>query len=131
MAESSTIAIAHNAPFTMEWIMRIAAIGILVSGAVSFSLLPRRPQHVRPWTWLVLILQWALLPVTFILFGALPAMMRRRVWRWASIWGSMLRKRVGKMAMDPRLFVVLTLSNHATCFARNIAGLGDTDESNV
>ena len=40
MAESSTIAIAHNAPFTMEWIMRIAAIGILVSGAVSFSLLP-------------------------------------------------------------------------------------------
>ncbi len=73
MAEGSTTALAYNAPFTLEWIMRVAAVGILASGAVSFSLLPRRPERVKPWTWLVLILQWALLPITFILFGAFPA----------------------------------------------------------
>lgn len=73
LAANSPIVIAHNAPFTLEWIMRVAALGILFSGALSFSLLPRRPNRVKRWTWLVLIAQWALLPVTFILFGAIPA----------------------------------------------------------
>lgn len=73
MAKHSSVAIAHNAPFTLEWIMRVAALGILFSGALSFSLLPRRPKPVKKYTWLIMIAQWALLPVTFILFGAIPA----------------------------------------------------------
>lgn len=73
VAESSTEALVHNAPFTLEWIMRVAAFGILFSGLLSFSLLPPRPKHVGKHTWLILFLQWAMLPVTFILFGALPA----------------------------------------------------------
>ncbi|PIR48062.1 hypothetical protein COV06_01540 [Candidatus Uhrbacteria bacterium CG10_big_fil_rev_8_21_14_0_10_50_16] len=73
LAKNSSDAIAHNAPFTLEWIMRVAAMGILFSGALSFSLLPRRPKQVKSWTWLILIAQWVLLPVTFILFGAIPA----------------------------------------------------------
>lgn len=72
-AKNNVDAIAHNAPFTLEWIMRIAALGILFSGALSFSLLPRRPKKVKKWTWLILILQWLLLPITFVLFGSIPA----------------------------------------------------------
>lgn len=73
VARSSEVAVAHNAPFTLQWIMLIAASGILFSGLVSFTLLPRRPGSVRRWRWLILILQWALLPITFIIFGAFPA----------------------------------------------------------
>jgi hypothetical protein len=35
--------------------------------------LPARPKSVGKWAWLVMVAQWALLPVTFILFGAFPA----------------------------------------------------------
>ena len=73
LAKSNASAIAHNAPFTLEWIMRIAALGILFSGALSFSLLPARPKQVTPWTWLMMLAQWLLLPVTFVLFGAFPS----------------------------------------------------------
>jgi len=73
VAKSSSEAIVHNAPYTLEWIMRVAALGILFSGLLSFSLLPRRPESVKKSTWIVLFLQWALLPVTFIIFGAFPS----------------------------------------------------------
>ena len=48
--------------------------GVFVTGALSLFLLPPRPQRTRPWTWLVMVGQWALLPVTFIVFGAMPAL---------------------------------------------------------
>ena len=66
-------ALVQAAPFTLEWIMRLAMIGVLASGILSLTLLPPRPKTVRSWTWLVMIGQWILLPVTFIIFGALPA----------------------------------------------------------
>lgn len=67
-------ALVVNSPFTLEVMMRAATFGVFVTGALSFFLMPPRPKGVKPWTWLVLIGQWLLLPVTFILFGALPAM---------------------------------------------------------
>ncbi len=73
IAKHSADALVHNAPFTLEWIMRIAALGILFSGLLSFSLLPPRPKTVKKYTWIILFLQWALLPITFVVFGALPA----------------------------------------------------------
>lgn len=66
-------ALVHNAPFTLEWLMRISAVGIIVSGVVAFSLLPPRPQSFAKWRWIVLVLQWVLLPVTFVIFGAFPS----------------------------------------------------------
>jgi hypothetical protein len=63
----------QNTPHTLEWLMRFSMAGILFSGLISFTLLPPRPKHRSRWFWLVLVVQWALLPVTFIVFGALPA----------------------------------------------------------
>lgn len=60
-------------PFTLEWIMRLAMIGVFASGLLSMTMLPERPAHVKKGTWLVMILQWALLPITFVIFGSLPA----------------------------------------------------------
>jgi len=66
-------AFVQAAPFTLEWLMRLAMGGAFVSGTLSLTLLPPRPASVKKWTWLVMVAQWALLPFTFILFGAFPA----------------------------------------------------------
>lgn len=67
-------AIFQNTPFTLQWLMRFAMIGALVSVALAMNLLPPRPAHVpRYHTIVVLFLQWLLLPVTSVLFGAFPA----------------------------------------------------------
>jgi len=73
LASSESNALVQAAPFTLEWLMRLAMIGVFVSGTLSLTLLPPRPASIKRRTWLVMIGQWVLLPVTFILFGALPA----------------------------------------------------------
>lgn len=67
-------AVFQNTPFTLQWLMRFAMVGVFVSAGLAFTLLPPRPAHVpRRQTIVVTILQWVLLPVTFVLFGAIPA----------------------------------------------------------
>lgn len=70
---ASVSALVQNAPFTLEWLMRFAMGGIFVSGILSMTFLPPRPSQVKWHTWIVMVLQWALLPITFIVFGAIPA----------------------------------------------------------
>ncbi len=72
-AKGQTNAIVQAAPFTLEQVMQWAMIGILISAVLALTLLPRRPSRVRKHTWLVMIAQWALLPITFIVFGSFPA----------------------------------------------------------
>lgn len=66
-------ALVQAAPFTLEILMRGAMLGVLASAALSLVLLPPRPKTSRFSAWFVMLLQWILLPVTFVLFGALPA----------------------------------------------------------
>lgn len=63
-----------NSPYTLEFMMRGATSAVFVTGALSFFLLPPRPSKSPRWNWLYMFVQWLLLPVTFILFGALPAL---------------------------------------------------------
>lgn len=67
-------AVFQNTPFTLQWLMRFAMVGVFLSAALALTILPRRPKHV-PWTQslVVGIFQWLLLPVTFVVFGAFPA----------------------------------------------------------
>lgn len=66
-------ALIQAAPFTLQNIMQLAMAGVFVSAILSLMLLPPRPATVKGWAWLTMVAQWLLLPVTFILFGALPA----------------------------------------------------------
>ena len=67
-------AIFQNTPFTLEFLMRFAMVGVFVSVGLAFTLLPPRPAHInRAQTVVVTVLQWVLLPVTFVIFGAFPA----------------------------------------------------------
>ncbi len=67
-------ALVANSPFTLEFMMRGATLGVFVTGALSFMFLPPRPAHISRGQWIMMFLQWLLLPVTFMLFGAFPAL---------------------------------------------------------
>lgn len=73
VAKGETNALIQAAPFTLEQIMQWAMIGIFISAVMSLMILPRRPQDVRKHTWAIMLLQWFLLPITFIVFGSFPA----------------------------------------------------------
>lgn len=67
------MAFVQNTPFTLQYIMTIAMVGTVIAMTLATRMLPRRPQTKRRWNWLIMILQWALTPITFIVFGSIPA----------------------------------------------------------
>lgn len=73
-ASQSSIALVANAPFTLERMMQFATVGMFVSGGMSFLFLPKRPKDFPWYRWLVMLVQWMVLPVTFIVFSSLPAL---------------------------------------------------------
>ncbi|MFA6429551.1 MAG: hypothetical protein WCV84_03580 [Patescibacteria group bacterium] len=69
-----SFALFQNTPFTLQWLMRFAMIGLFLSAALAMALLPPRPQRLpRSIAYGIMLLQWALLPVTCILLGSVPA----------------------------------------------------------
>ncbi len=73
--EFREFAVFQNTPFTLERLMQFAAVGAFISAGLSLALLPPRPSHVsRGMTPVVVVFQWLLLPFTFVLFGAVPAL---------------------------------------------------------
>jgi cellulose synthase/poly-beta-1,6-N-acetylglucosamine synthase-like glycosyltransferase len=66
-------ALIQNAPRTLDVILTLAMIGVFSSAILSLPLLPERPPKRSPWSWIVMFLQWGLLPFTFVIFGAIPA----------------------------------------------------------
>lgn len=82
-----TSILVQNAPFTLEWLMRLAMIGVLASAALSLSLLPHPPVTHHRFHWLWMLVQWALLPVTFIIFGSFPAIDAQTRLMWGKYLG--------------------------------------------
>ena len=73
IAGQNPSAVVQAAPATLEFIMRIATLGVFVSAIYSMTLLPGRPVGRGVFSWLVMLVQWALLPITFVIFGAFPS----------------------------------------------------------
>lgn len=63
----------QTTPFMLQWLMRAAMIGMIVSALLATKLLPPRPREVPFWRGWHILWQWLLLPVTLIIFGSLPA----------------------------------------------------------
>jgi len=67
------MAFVQNTPFTLQYIMTLAMVGTILAMILATRMLPPRPHAKKKWNWLVMILQWVLTPVTFIVFGSIPA----------------------------------------------------------
>ncbi|MBI5732020.1 MAG: hypothetical protein HY982_01530 [Candidatus Magasanikbacteria bacterium] len=66
--------LSYNLPSITRWIMTLAMVGIVSSAILSIILLPPKPRWFKPWHYLLYFLQWILMPLTLIIFGALPAL---------------------------------------------------------
>lgn len=64
---------AHQLPTTVSFLQQVAMVGIAISIFSSFKILPPRPERYRRRRTFGMVLQWALMPVTTILYGSLSA----------------------------------------------------------
>lgn len=66
--------LSYSLPQMTKWIMNLTSIGIISSAILSMALLPPKPQWFRFWHYGLYLIQWALMPLTLIIFGAFPAL---------------------------------------------------------
>ncbi len=66
--------LSYNLPSITRSILLFSTIGIASSAILSIVLLPPKPEKIRWKDYVLYIVQWALLPITLIIFGAFPAL---------------------------------------------------------
>ena len=65
--------LSYNLPQITQNVIGLSSLGILFSAILGVILLPPKPEWFKRRHYLYYLLQWALLPVTMILLGSLPA----------------------------------------------------------
>lgn len=70
---NSTV-LSYNLPRTTRTIMTIAMMGLMLSAFYTLRLLPLRPEKYKKRKYVFMVLQWILVPVVTIIFGAIPAL---------------------------------------------------------
>jgi hypothetical protein len=66
--------LSYSLPRITRWIMSLASVGIVSSAILSVVLLPPKPRGTRWYDYAAYFLQWILMPVTLIVFGAFPGL---------------------------------------------------------
>ena len=66
--------LSYNLPNITRDIITISMVGIASSAILSVLLLPKRPGGIAVKDYAVFILQWVLMPITLIIFGAFPGL---------------------------------------------------------
>lgn len=65
--------LSYNLPRMTRVIMTLAMLGLVGSAFYALKLLPPRPEKYKSRKYFWMILQWVLVPVVMIVFGAIPA----------------------------------------------------------
>jgi cellulose synthase/poly-beta-1,6-N-acetylglucosamine synthase-like glycosyltransferase len=66
--------LSYNLPIVVRDLLIIAMFGLVISSVISLSLIPPRPQGASKFTYLVMALQWIMVPATMIIFSAIPGL---------------------------------------------------------
>ncbi len=66
--------LSYSLPFVTQILMSVAMSGLVISAALSLLLLPPKPPTYSRWRYIVVVLQWALVPIISIALSALPAL---------------------------------------------------------
>lgn len=81
--------LSYNLPIVVRNMLILAMFGLVISSIISLSLIPPRPKEKRRFLYVVMALQWILVPVTMVLFSALPgldAQTRLMFGRYMGFW---------------------------------------------
>ena len=85
----SATVLSYNLPRITRMLMGFAMLGLLLSAIISVSLLPTPPKTVKMKDWVIMWVQWIIVPITIIVFGALPgldAQMRLILGKYMGFW---------------------------------------------
>lgn len=66
--------LSYNLPIVVRDLLIIAMFGLVISSVISLSLIPPRPKGASKFTYLVMALQWIMVPATMIIFSAIPGL---------------------------------------------------------
>lgn len=66
--------LSSNLPVVSRNLMNLAMIGMVLSAIISTLLLPKRPRKYSFGKSIWLVVEWVFVPVTIILFGAIPCL---------------------------------------------------------
>jgi len=81
--------LSYNLPIIVRDLLILAMFGLVVSSMISLTLLPPRPKERGRWRYIVLALQWIMVPATMIVFSAIPgldAQTRLMFGRYMGFW---------------------------------------------
>ena len=66
--------LSYELPLMVRNLLIIAMLGLVVSSIISLSLTPPRPQGHSRFKYIVMAVQWIMVPMTMILFSAIPGL---------------------------------------------------------
>ncbi len=81
--------LSYNLPIIVRDLLSLAMFGLIISSVISLSLIPPRPQDKSRLRYIVMALQWILVPATMIVFSAIPgldAQTRLMFGRYMGFW---------------------------------------------
>lgn len=81
--------LSYNLPIVVRNLLVLAMFGLVISAIISLSLIPKRPENRSRFSYVVMALQWILVPITMILFSSLPgldAQTRLMFGRYMGFW---------------------------------------------
>ena len=66
--------LSYELPIMVRNLLIVAMLGLVVSSMISLSLTPPRPKQSSRFIYIVLVLQWIMVPFTMIFFSAIPGL---------------------------------------------------------
>jgi cellulose synthase/poly-beta-1,6-N-acetylglucosamine synthase-like glycosyltransferase len=66
--------LSYNLPIVVRDLLILAMFGLVISSIISLSLIPPRPSDKSRLRYIVMALQWFLVPATMIIFSAIPGL---------------------------------------------------------
>ncbi len=85
----NTTVLSYNLPLVAKGFLTASLFGLIVSAAISMQLVPVRPKEYGHFRSAMLFLQWMLVPLTMVVFSAIPgldAQMRLMTGRYLGFW---------------------------------------------
>lgn len=66
--------LSYELPIMVRNLLIFAMLGLVISSVIALSLTPPRPAHKSRFNYLVMAVQWIMVPITMIVFSALPGL---------------------------------------------------------
>ncbi len=66
--------LSYNLPIVVRDLLILAMFGLIISSIISLTMIPKRPEGKNRLLYVVMALQWILVPITMIVFSAIPGL---------------------------------------------------------